>query len=50
MLLATLELPQGIRALTAQYTVKRRSLAGLVAALLSILGIPTLLARFFVSN
>jgi|SRR5271167_3048266 putative membrane protein len=44
LLLATLEHRQNIRALGAQYAGKPRSLAVLVAALLSILGVLALLA------
>ncbi len=47
LLLATLEHRQNIRALGAQYAGKRRSLAVLVAALLSILGVLALLAMIF---
>ncbi len=45
--LAILEYRQSIRALGAQYAVKRRSLAVLVAALISILGLLALLAVIF---
>jgi len=47
LLLATLEYRQDIRALREQYTGKRRSLAALVAALISILGILALIAMVF---
>lgn len=48
LLLATIEHSQGVRALAAQYGTRRRiSLAGLVAALISILGIFALLAMVF---
>lgn len=48
LLLATIEHSQSGRALTAQYGVKRRlSLAGVVAALISVLGIFALLAMIF---
>lgn len=48
LLLATIEHSQGVRALAAQYGVKRRfSLAGVVATLISILGIFALLAMIF---
>jgi len=47
LLLATLEHRQSIRALGPQYIGKRRSLALLVAALISILGILALLAMIF---
>ena len=47
LLLATLEHRQNIRALGAQYAGKRRSLAVLVAALISILGILALVAMIF---
>ena len=45
--LAILEYRQSIRALGAQYRVKRRSLAVAVAALISILGVFALLAMIF---
>jgi len=48
LLLATIEHRQSVRALAAQYGVKRRlSLAGVVATLISILGISALLAMVF---
>lgn len=47
LLLATLEYRQDIRTLGEQYTGKRRSLAVLVAALISILGVLALLAMIF---
>jgi inner membrane protein YidH len=47
LLLATLEHRQNIRALGAQYAGKRRSLALLVAALISILGVLALLSMIF---
>jgi len=47
LLLATLEHRQSIRALGAQYAGKQRSLAVLVAALISILGILALVAMIF---
>jgi putative membrane protein len=47
LLLATIEYRQSIRELGAQYAGKRRSLAVLVAALISILGILALLAMMF---
>ncbi len=48
LLLATVEHRQSVRALAAQYGVKRRlSLAGVVATLISILGISALLAMVF---
>jgi putative membrane protein len=47
LLLATLENRQSIRALGAQYAGKRRSLAVIVAALISILGVVALLAMIF---
>ena len=48
LLLATVEHRQSVRALGAQYGAKRRlSLAGVVAALISILGIFALLAMIF---
>ena len=47
LVLATLEHRQNIRALGAQYAGKRRSLAVLVAALISILGVLALLAMIF---
>ncbi len=47
LLLATLEHRQNIRALGAQYAGKQRSLAVLVAALISILGILALVAMIF---
>ena len=47
LLLATLEYRQNIRALGAQYAGKQRSLAVVVAALNSILGIVALLAMIF---
>jgi putative membrane protein len=47
LLLATIEHRQNIRTLGAQYAGRQRSLAVLVAALVSILGILALLAMFF---
>jgi putative membrane protein len=47
LLLATLEHRQNIRALGVQYAGKQRSLAVLVAALISILGILALVAMIF---
>ncbi len=47
LLLATLEHRQNIRTLGARYAGKSRSLAVLVAALLSILGVLALLAMIF---
>jgi putative membrane protein len=47
LLLATAEHRQSVRALAAQYGTNRRSLAGVVAALISILGIFALLAMIF---
>lgn len=47
LILATLEHRQNIRPLGAQYAGKRRSLAVLVAALISILGILALVVIFF---
>jgi putative membrane protein len=47
LLLATLEHRQNIRTLGAQYAGRQRSLAVLVAALVSILGILALLAMIF---
>ena len=47
LVLATLEYRQNIRALGAQYAGKQRSLAMVVAALISILGIVALLAMIF---
>ena len=47
LLLATVEHRQAVRALGAQYGVKRRSLAGVVAVLISILGIFALFAMIF---
>ncbi len=48
LLLATIEHSQSVRALAAQYGAKRRlSLAGVVAALISLLGIFALLAMIF---
>jgi putative membrane protein len=48
LLLATIEHRQGVRALAAQYGTKRRlSLAGVVATLISILGVFALLAMVF---
>ena len=47
LLLATLEYRESIRALGAQYAGRRRSLAVLVAALISILGVLALLAMIF---
>jgi len=47
LLLATLENRQNIRALGAQYGTKRRSLAVVVAVLISILGIFALFAMIF---
>jgi hypothetical protein len=47
LLLATIEQRQNIRTLGAQYAGRQRSLAVLVAALVSILGILALLAMFF---
>jgi putative membrane protein len=45
--LATLEYRQNIRIVNAQYPKKPRSLAGFVAALISLLGIGALLAMIF---
>ena len=47
LLLATLENRQNIRTLGAQYSGKRRSLAVVLAALISILGILALVAMIF---
>ena len=47
LLLATIEHRQNIRALGAQYAGRQRSLAVLLAALISILGILALLAMIF---
>jgi len=47
LLLATVEHSQSVRALAVQYGTKRRSLAGVVAVLISILGIFALLAMVF---
>jgi inner membrane protein YidH len=47
LLLATLEHRQNLRALGAQYAGKQRSLAVLVAALISLLGILALVAMIF---
>jgi putative membrane protein len=47
LLLATLENRQNIRALGAQYTRRRRSLAVIVAALVSVLGVLALVAMIF---
>ena len=47
LLLATIEHRQNIRALGTQYEGKRRSLAVMVAALISILGILALVAMIF---
>jgi putative membrane protein len=47
LLLATIEHRQNIRTLGAQYAGRQRSLAVLVAALVSILGILALLAMIF---
>jgi putative membrane protein len=47
LILATLEHRQNLRALGAQYAGKQRSLAVLVAALISILGILALVAMIF---
>ena len=47
LILATLEHRQNIRTLGAQYAGKRRSLAVLVAALISILGILALVVIIF---
>jgi len=47
LVLATLEHRQNIRALGAQFAGKRRSLAVLVAALISILGLLALVAMIF---
>ena len=47
LVLATLEYHQNIRALRSQYTGKQRSLAVLVAALMSMLGLLALLAMIF---
>jgi putative membrane protein len=47
LLLATVEHSQAVRALRVQYGTKRRSLAGVVAVLISILGIFALLAMIF---
>jgi putative membrane protein len=47
LILATLEYRQNLRALGAQYAGKRRSLAVLVAAFISILGILALVVMIF---
>ena len=47
LILATLEYRQNIRTLGAQYAGKRRSLAVMVAALISMLGILALAAIIF---
>ena len=47
LLLATVEHRQAVRALAAQYGTKRRSLAGVVGVLISILGICALVAMIF---
>jgi putative membrane protein len=47
LLLATIEHRQNIRALGAEYAGKQRSLAVLLAAMISILGILALLAMIF---
>ena len=47
LILATLEYRQGIRELRAEYVGRRRSLAVLVAALISILGILALVVIIF---
>jgi putative membrane protein len=47
LLLATIEHRQNIRALGAQYSGNQRSLAALLAALISILGIVALLTMIF---
>jgi putative membrane protein len=47
LLLATVEHRQSVRALAAQYGAKRYSLAGVVAGLITILGICALLAMIF---
>jgi putative membrane protein len=47
LLLATIEHRQNIRTLGAQYAGKQRSLAVLVAALISVLGILALMAMIF---
>lgn len=47
LLLATVENRQSIQMLAARYGAKRRSLAGVVAALISILGIFALIAMIF---
>ena len=47
LILATIEHRQNIRTLGAQYTGKRRSLAALVAAVISILGILALVVIMF---
>jgi putative membrane protein len=47
LLLATLENRQSIRALGAQYAGKQRSLAVIVAALVSMLGVVALVAMIF---
>jgi putative membrane protein len=47
LLLATLEYRQSIRVLGAQYSDQRRSMAVIVAALLSVLGIVALIAMIF---
>ncbi len=47
LLLATVEHRLAVRALAAQYGIRRRSLAGVVAVLISTLGIFALLAMIF---
>jgi len=47
LLLATVEHRQAVRALGAQFGIKSRSLAGVVAVLISLLGIFALLAMIF---
>ena len=47
LLLATVEHRQAVRALGAQYGIRRRSLAGVVAVPISILGIFALFAMIF---
>jgi putative membrane protein len=47
LILATLEYRQNIRTLRAQYADKHRSLAVIVAALMSMLGLLALLAMIF---
>jgi len=47
LLLATVDHHQSVQALSARYGTKRHSLAGVVAALITILGICALLAMIF---